>query len=544
MDDELYTPDDIPDDNEFLASLDALLKDYQEDEPEKEPQKEDAAAEAPPKKRRLRPRWLVPTLCALAACGILAGGIWGVLTLRDPYRRRIVPGVTVGDVDLSGMTRGRAKKALDEAYKIPLSRQEMVVTFQEAGTDLEAAGLHMTAALTIAPSESQACVDSAAAAKAAYEIGRSADTENRCLPLADFLTLDESRLRSLVHDFVESQQNETKAHTAYLEGNTPDLLDPNAVPQVLVITPSQAAPAIEEAALYSTVLEAYRQGAVECTYTGPIGVTCPALADLQELYDANCYPAQEPTIDKETLEVTPGKLGYVFDVEAATEQMIHQGAEDLRIPLSIEQPTISDEDVYFLDVLGHCETPHGTNEKRNTNLRIACAALDGLILQPGEEFSYNDTLGERTADKGYQPAPAYSGTSLVDSLGGGICQVSSTVYLASVYAELTILERVNHGYPVSYIPLGMDATVNWGFTDLKMRNDSPLPVKIHAEESDGYVRVDILGTETRDYDIQMTYSVGGRHVKTFKTKIDKETGQALGPKEQVALSAYLEDIYK
>ena len=122
--------------------------------------------------------------------------------------------------------------------------------------------------------------------------------------------------------------------------------------------------------------------------------------------------------------------------------------------------------------------------------------------------------------------------------------MSSTVYLASVYAELTILERVNHGYPVSYIPLGMDATVNWGFTDLKMRNDSPLPVKIHAEESDGYVRVDILGTETRDYDIQMTYSVGGRHVKTFKTKIDKETGQALGPKEQVALSAYLEDIYK
>ena len=80
-------------------------------------------------------------------------------------------------------------------------------------------------------------------------------------------------------------------------------------------------------------------------------------------------------------------------------------------------------------------------------------------------------------------------------MGGGICQVSSTLYLASVYAELTILERVNHGFPVHYIPYGMDATVNWGFTDLKMRNDSPLPVKIRAETSDGCVRIDTLGTE-------------------------------------------------
>ena len=151
-------------------------------------------------------------------------------------------------------------------------------------------------------------------------------------------------------------------------------------------------------------------------------------------------------------------------------------------------------------------------------------------------------MGERTAEKGYQPAPAYSGTTLVDSLGGGICQVSSTLYLASVYAELTILERVNHGYPVHYIPYGMDATVNWGFTDLKMRNDSEFPVKIQAEASDGYVKVDILGLETRDYDIKMSYSVGGRYVKTFKTKISKATGKQIS-KEEVALSAYMEDVF-
>ena len=94
-----------------------------------------------------------------------------------------------------------------------------------------------------------------------------------------------------------------------------------------------------------------------------------------------------------------------------------------------------------------------------------------------------------------------------------------------------------------YIPLGMDATVNWGFTDLKMRNDSPMPVKIVAEETDDLVKVTILGTETRNYTIEMTYSVGGRHVKTFKSKYDKDTGELIS-KETVALSSYLEDIYK
>ena len=120
--------------------------------------------------------------------------------------------------------------------------------------------------------------------------------------------------------------------------------------------------------------------------------------------------------------------------------------------------------------------------------------------------------------------------------------MSSTLYLASVYSELTIVERRNHGYPVSYIPLGMDATVSWGFADLKIRNDSPMPVKIQAEESDGYVRISILGTETRDYDVEMSYTVGGRYVRTYMSKIDKETGEVIS-KEPYALSGYMDDIY-
>ena len=536
MENDLIPTGEELDDEAFLASLDDLLKDGEE---ETEAASAEAAPEKPPEKGKTQPpKWLRPALCVLAVCAVLAGGIYGFLTLRDPYHRKIMPGVTFGMIDLSGMTKGQAKKELDKIYKNPV----MVITFPDQGNDEKAVEALNRITVAVTVQGAGAYVDTASAVQAAYAIGRTENREAAALSFQDYLKLDEEALRQRIQDFESELQRCTIPHTAYLEGVRPDLTDPKAVPQTLVITPSQAGPKIDGDVLLQDVLEAYRAGNLTCTYSGKVSLTTPELADLQSIYDGNCYPAREPSIDKETLEVTPGAPGYEFDVKDATAKMRRQGSEDIRIPLTITQPTVSDEDVYFQDVLGHCETPYSNNPKRITNLELACKALDGLILRPGEEFSYNDTLGERTAEKGYQPAPAYSGTTLVDSLGGGICQVSSTLYLASIYAELTILERVNHGYPVHYIPYGMDATVNWGFTDLKMRNDSDLPVKFRAEASDGYVRIDVLGTETRDYDIQMTYSVGGRYVKTFKSKYDKTTGELLS-KDQVALSAYIDDVF-
>ena len=536
MDDNLIPTEEELDDDAFLASLDDLLKEDSEESasPKDEPE------ETIEKEKKQPPKWLLPALGAAVACALVALGIYGILTLADPYHRKIVDGVSFGTVDLSNMTKGQAKKALNAVYKNPT----MTVSFPDFGLPLEESDSSINlSSLSITPDGAGVYVDTAGALQAAYAVGRTEEAQDdTAIPFADFLTLDTEALRQNVADFEERLQSYTIPHTAYLEGDKPDVTDPKAVPQTLVITPSQAGPKIDGDTLYEDLLTAYQAGNLSCTYSGSVTKTTPELADLQSIYDENCFAAQEPSIDKQTLEVTPGKRGYEFDVADATKQMRKQGEADLRIPLTITQPTISDDDVYFQDVLGHCETPYSNNPKRIVNLGLACKALDGLVLEPGQEFSYNDTLGERTAEKGYQPAPAYSGTTLVDSLGGGICQVSSTLYLASVYAELTILERVNHGFPVHYIPYGMDATVNWGFTDLKMRNDSPLPVKIRAETSDGYVRIDILGTEVRDYDIKMTYSVGGRYVKTFKSKYDKQTGEFLS-KEEVALSAYMEDVF-
>ena len=529
------------DDDAFLASLNQLLG--EEPEPEEAPKNEPSPIPNEEKSKRkkanhaksLKPSKKMLTVLALGlgAAVLLAIAIPAILRAADPYGGKIAPGVHVGAVDLSDLSKAAAKKALRDFYGSRYSQESLVVSFPELSSILSGTGEQEADSITLSPRDTGAHLDVGGAVHAAYALGREDLREDKHLPLLPYLHLKEDVLQSSVQHFQEQLEGLYREDTSQIQ------------PDSVTVTRGYPAVTIDTDRLYQQMLDAYENGTLsDCNYDGHITLGQPEAVDLDALWQQTRVEPKEPQVDKTTYQVIPGEAGREFDLDAAKTQYENLPyGQSLDLPLEDTQPEISDEDAWFQDTLGHCETPHSNNENRNSNLKKACEMLNGLVLQPGQEFSYNETLGERTKDKGWLPAPAYSGTTLVDSPGGGICQVSSTLYLASVYAELTILERVNHGYPVRYIPLGMDATVNWGFTDLKMRNDSPMPVKIVAEETDDLVKVTILGTETRNYTIEMTYSVGGRHVKTFKSKYDKDTGELIS-KETVALSSYLEDIYK
>ena len=522
-------------DDDFLASLNELLAET----PDKSPE---APSPAPEETRRKattpfsgRKAALI-VLCAAVAISLMVGCFFAVRAFSDPYGNKIAANVSICGVSVGGMTKGEAKKALKNAFGNSYSQTAMEVRLPDT-------------TLFLSPQDTGARLSVSKAVNAAFALGRSqpSPASETDLGLLPYLKLDQAAIRAALEAYAAGFERVYTPSGYTLEGAMPTLdpgvFDADAPCQTLVLTMGTPGFSLDTDAIFQDILDAYDCHSFLVTVSQKKAESIPKKLNLKAISREIRIEPVEPYVDLETCQVVPGIHGYDFDVEQA--QALVEAADygdTLRVPMEYVSPTIADEDAYFQDVLGYCETPHGTNGKRTTNLRIACAALDGLVLQPGESFSYNDTLGERTKEKGYLPAPAYSGTRLVDSLGGGICQVSSTLYLASVYAELTILERVNHGYPVSYIPLGMDATVNWGFTDLKMQNDSQFPVKITAEESDGYVRISILGTETRDYDIKMTYSVGGRHVWTYKSKYDKATGELIS-KDRFALSSYLESIY-
>lgn len=550
------------DDETFLASLNALLAEdpqpTEEPQPEQmQPPQEPKSKEKPKKqqakhakKRCQKPskKLLTGLAIGLGAALVLALAVPAVLRALDPYGGKIAPGVSVGTVELGGLSKGAAKKALADAYGTGGADTPLVVSFPELQSILDGTGENAATSLTLSPKDTGVHLDAAKAAKAAYALVRDGSDASTQLSLVDYLHLDESYLRSAAEDYAAQLQALYQEGFYQVEGSAPDIsaegFREDAPCQSVLLTRGFPGIEIDTDHLYAQILDAYENQTFAIDYDGTVQIQAPKDLDLDAIWQETRVEAREPSVDLSTYQVIPGQHGYEFDLDKAKAEFdnLPYGGT-MTLELHYTAPETADEDAYFQDTLGYCETPHSNNENRNSNLKKACEMLNGLVLQPGQEFSYNETLGERTKEKGWLPAPAYSGTTLVDSPGGGICQVSSTLYLASVYAELTILERVNHGYPVRYIPLGMDATVNWGFTDLKMRNDSPMPVKIVAEETDDLVKVTILGTETRNYTIEMTYSVGGRHVKTFKSKYDKDTGELIS-KETVALSSYLEDIYK
>lgn len=540
------------DDEAFLRSLNALLE-------EPEPQETQAPQDAPmPKKPQVGKKKMPPktggfwkklgigTAIAAAVALACALGIPAVTRIMDPYNGQIVSDVSVGGVEIGGLTKGEAKKALQAAFGEQFSQKTMEIRFSEAGTVLEKLNIRYPAnSLLISPEESHAKLDAAAAVKAAYALGRTDLDGSRTMSLLPYLGLDEAAIRSVADSYAQQLAQLYRDSSYTIQGTAPDVTNYDESTPCQTVTLFRGYPGIEidADALYNEILEGYNTGSFAVSYQGTVSAKKPVSPDLDGLWEQTRLAPEDPSVDLTSYQVIPGVHGYEFDLAEARQQFQNLAyGESTLISLHYTDPEIADEDAYFQDVLGHCETPHGDNENRNGNLRKACGMLDGLVLQPGQELSYNEALGPRTKELGWLPAPAYSGTKLVDSPGGGICQVSSTLYLASVYSELTIVERRNHGYPVSYIPLGMDATVSWGFADLKIRNDSPMPVKIQAEESDGYVRISILGTETRDYDVEMSYTVGGRYVRTYMSKIDKETGEVIS-KEPYALSGYMDDIY-
>ena len=540
------------DDEAFLRSLNALLE-------EPEPQETQAPQDAPmPKKPQVGKKKMPPktggfwkklgigTAIAAAVALACALGIPAVTRIMDPYNGQIVSDVSVGGVEIGGLTKGEAKKALHAAFGEQFSQKTMEINFSEAGTVLEKLNIRYPAnSLLISPEESHAKLDAAAAVKAAYALGRTDLDGSRTMSLLPYLGLDEAAIRSVADSYAQQLAQLYRDSSYTIQGTAPDVTNYDESTPCQTVTLFRGYPGIEidADALYNEILEGYNTGSFAVSYQGTVSAKKPVSPDLDGLWEQTRLAPEDPSVDLTSYQVIPGVHGYEFDLAEARQQFQNLAyGESTLISLHYTNPEIADEDAYFQDVLGHCETPHGDNENRNGNLRKACELLDGLVLQPGQELSYNEALGPRTKELGWLPAPAYSGTKLVDSPGGGICQVSSTLYLASVYSELTIVERHNHGYPVSYIPLGMDATVSWGFADLKIRNDSPMPVKIQAEESDGYVRVSILGTETRDYNVEMSYTVGGRYVRTYMSKIDKESGEVIS-KEPYALSGYMDDIY-
>lgn len=239
----------------------------------------------------------------------------------------------------------------------------------------------------------------------------------------------------------------------------------------------------------------------------PMKQDTPEKIDIEKIHEEVYKKVQDAYYTTEPFTVYPEEEGIDFDVEAA-KQMLLEEKEEYEIPLIITKPNKTVKDIgteAFPDLLSTFSTNYNAgNADRTTNLRLAASKINGTVLLPNEEFSYNSVVGERTINAGYKMAATYSNGAVVDGLGGGICQISSTLYDAVVMANLKITTRRNHQFVTSYVPAGKDATVVWGSQDFKFVNSRKNPVRITATVQGGVATVQVWGIkEEVEYDISI-----------------------------------------
>ena len=466
------------------------------------------------------PRRLLPALALTAAlvaaytalCAAPGPGIW--------------PNVTALGEDLGGLTVPAAAQALEA---VPLPHDRGVILRAENGAGEERAAAIPLSAVT---------VDGEATARRACAVGRSLPFPLRGGALLGCLLAGVETDPVLVPG---------PGFAGVLDGIDHALGTPvvpsrwQADDRALILTKGEPGALLDREEARETLLTALGEaldGTGSPRVTLRLATVLPAEPKWARVLDRVGRPVRDAVYDKSAGTFQTERTGLTFDpdtVGAAFAAM--DWGETRKVPLTVTEPSVTLADLgeaLYRDTLGTCTTSIAGSAARLQNITLAASLFDGTVLLPGETFSYNDAVGSRTAARGFLPAPVYVSGQTVQETGGGVCQGSSTLYLAALRADLGVVERHNHGYVPRYVPDGMDAAVYYGVKDLKLRNDSPFPVKLTASVEGRALTVAVLGTAG-----ETTVTVTNRTLGTTGYRTVYKASPDLAPgRTRVAVTPY------
>lgn len=233
--------------------------------------------------------------------------------------------------------------------------------------------------------------------------------------------------------------------------------------------------------------------------------------DIDKIYSEIYTEPKDAYYELKPFNIYPEVNGVDLEIglEEAKKQIKQENKDEYTFKLKITpaEKTIKSFGVEaFPDLVSSFTTKYKTYEvNRSKNLEIAAQKINGLVLLPGEEFSFNKVVGKRTVEEGYKDAKIYVDGGVQDGLAGGICQISSTLYNAVLLANLEIVERRNHSFTTSYVPAGRDATVVYGTTDFRFKNSRSYPIKLEASVADGIAsfKIHSVAPEETEYEIKI-----------------------------------------
>ncbi len=458
--------------------------------------------------------FLAVAACLLIAAIIGISSLIGRLTAKPVDDGRILPNVHIAGINVGGLTEADACSALRIALSDSYATNDLVVTLPGDR-------------LVLSPANTGAHLDVEAAVREAWQYGRGgSDADNLkarkeaegkvyTVALLPHLNLDFNYIYTAVDTFCRDYSIEMTQPTVSVSGQVPgypykpdnwnEKEDGKYVPdlsgiqhQTLTITVGTPNFILETKALYNCILDAYSLHKMEISYEAPT-LTEPDKVDLLKVFEQFCTLPQDAEINDKTFDVTREVYGYGFDIEAVAALLAQaEYGQQISVQMNFLTPDITEEALVgnlFKDVLAEytATCPDGADSARDTNLKLACEALNGYVVKAGEVFSFNIAVGPCTSNRGYQTAPNFSG-STASVLGGGISQISSAIYCGALISGMEITEHHSHSYAVGYTPLGFDAAVSYGTQDLQFINTTIDPIRIVAQATGSTVKIKILGT--------------------------------------------------
>ena len=402
---------------------------------------------------------------------------------------KIIKGVSIENIDMSGLSKEEAKNKLETIYN-EIKSKDINIKHNEYES-------------TISPELIETNYDIDKAVNEAYSVGKSDN-----IFVNNYNILFTLIWKKNINVDMSINEDVAKQTINDINVNLPDGVIESSYSvddDELTISKGKAGVVIDENAF----LEIIKYELKNIDSNGdqkleiPVVNKEPEAINIEKIHDEICKEPQDAYFTKNPFAVYPEVKGISFDLEKAKE-MLKEDKDEYVIKLTITNPKVTLDKIgpeAFPDKLATFSTRYDVSDKdRTTNLELACNKINGTVVLSGDTFSYNKVVGARTAGAGYKNAKIYEAGKVVDGIGGGICQISSTLYNAVLNANLEIVERKNHQFVTSYVEPGMDATVVYGLTDFKFKNTRQYPVRVVATAKNGIATVTIYGIkEDKEY---------------------------------------------
>ena len=453
-------------------------------------------------------------------------------TFLNIKNTKIISNIFIQTYDVSNLTQEEAIKKINNIITSQIP-EELTLKHNDYETSISTKELNIQ-------------FDTTNAVNNAYKVGRTGNLLQNDLTILQTkfqkkqftlnLTLDIESLKKQLQDISGKLPDKVKESSYYIEGSN------------LILTKGETGAVVDVDKTASEIIEQIQNLNVKNnTIEIATEEKSPSALDIDSIHSELYSEAKDAYFTQNPYSIYPSENGVDFAISIDdAKAMLKEDKDEYSIPLKVLYPSVTTNMLgteAFPNLLSQYSTSYSTkNQKRTTNLRLAANKINGTVLMPGETFSYNKVVGERTIAAGYQEAPIYVSGKVVDGLGGGICQITTTLYNAVVYANLEIVERSNHQFVPSYAPASRDATVVYGSIDFKFKNNRNYPIKILCSVQNGIANFQIYGLKTdNDYEVVISNRVTG----TTSNAIYSEAYKILKQNGQVVSSTLLsQDVYK